>query len=196
MSPTVSQTRIRSGNMDVTAQNPCAKSRTGSTPLCKIPVHGNNLSLKPRDTLRVYFENVNGFPNKSFDYNSCKVKKLRHLWSKLETDVVSLVETQINPSLLHQKDSLHHALFRHKPASSIHNNNSNELIGKRQQGGVMLAIRGQVSKHATGTGSDPTGLGRWNYIDLTNGDKKVRIISAYQSVKSVSTLGTVHSQRK
>ena len=58
-----------------------------------------------------------------------------------------------------------------------------------------MAIRGQVSKHTTETGSDPTGLGRWNYIDLSNGDRRVRIISAYQSVKSVSTLGTVHSQR-
>ena len=115
------------------------------------------------------------------------------MWSKLETDVVSLAETQINPSLLTHKDSLHYALFRHQPASSIHNNNSNELIGKRQQGGIMMAIRGEVSKHATVTGADPTGLGRWNYIDLVNDSNKVRIVSAYQSVKSVSNLGTVYS---
>ena len=101
MSPTVSQTRIGSGNMNVTAQNPCTKSRAGSTPLYKIPVHGNHLSLKSSDALRAHFENVNGFPTQSSGYNSDKVKKLRHLWSKLETDVVSLVETQINPSLLH-----------------------------------------------------------------------------------------------
>ena len=156
-------------------------------------MYGNNLSLKPSNTLRAYFENVNGFPYGSTGYNSHKVKKLRHLWSKLDTDVVSLVETQINPSLLRNKDSLHRALFRHQPASSIHTNDSNELISKRQQGGVMMAIRGQVSKCTTETGSDPTGLGKWNYVDLSNGDRRVRIISAYQSVKSVSTLGTVHS---
>ena len=146
MSPTVSQTRIRSGNIDVTAQNPCTKSRAGSTPLCKIPIHGNLLSLKPKDTLRLYFENVNGLPTNNSGCKSDKVKKLRHLWSKLETDVVSLAETQIKPSLLTHEDSLHYALFRHQPASSIHNNNSKELIGKRQQGGIMMAIRGAVSK--------------------------------------------------
>ena len=94
-------------------------------------MHGNQLSLKPRDTLRLYFENVKGLPTNNSGCKSDKVKKLRHLWSKLEIDVVSLVETQINPSLLTHKDSLHYALFRHQPASSIHNNNSNELIGKR-----------------------------------------------------------------
>ena len=119
-----------------------------------------------------------------------------HLWSNLETDVVSLSETQINPSLLNHKDYHHYALFRHQPASSIHNNNSNELIGKRQQGGIMMAMRGEVSKHATVTGADPTGLGRWNYIDLENYSNKIRIISAYKSVKSVSTLGTACSQRR
>ena len=164
--------------------------------MCKIPIHGNLLSLKPRDTLRLYFENVNGLPTNNSGCKSDKVKKLRHLWSKLETDVASLAETQINSSLLTHKDSLHCALFRHQPASSIHNNNSNELIGKRQQGGIMMAIRGEVAKHATVTGADPTGLGRWNYIDLVNDGNKVRNISACQSVKSISTLGTACSQRR
>ena len=77
MSPAVSQTRIRSENIDVTAQNPCAKSRARSTPLCKIPVHGNHLSHKSSDTLRLYFENVNGFPTQSSGYNSDKVKKIK-----------------------------------------------------------------------------------------------------------------------
>ena len=58
----------------------------------------------------------------------------------------------------------------------------------------MMEIRGQVPTHTTETGSDPTGLDRWNHIGLSNGDKKIRIISAHQSVKSVLTLGTVCSQ--
>ena len=82
------------------------------------------------------------------------------MWSELETDVVSLSETQINPSLLAHKDSLHYDMFRHQPASSIHSNNSNELIGKRQHGGIMISIRGKVVKYATVTGADSTGLGR------------------------------------
>ena len=42
----------------------------------------------------------------------------------------------------------------------------------------MIAIIGEVSKHATTIGSDPTGLGRWNYVDLVNRGNKVRLISA------------------
>ena len=132
MLPAVSQTWIWSGEIDVAVQNPYAKSRAGSTPLSKIPAHDNKLSLKPSNTFRTYFKNVNGFPTRSAGFNSHKVMKLRHLRLKLDIDAVSLVETQINPSLLHNKDSLYRALFRHQPASSIHNNNSNDLISKRQ----------------------------------------------------------------
>ena len=60
----------------------------------------------------------------------------------------------------------------------------------------MLAVRGEVSKHTTGTGADPTGLGRWNYVDVLNKSNKVRFVSACQCVKSKSTLGTVHLQRR
>ena len=60
----------------------------------------------------------------------------------------------------------------------------------------MLAVRGEVPKHATATGVDPTGVGRWNYVDLVNRGNKVRFISAHQCVKSKSTLGTVCLQRR
>ena len=93
MSPTVSQMRIRSENIDVTAQNPCTKSRAGSMPLCKIEIHGNQLSLKPDDILRLYFENVNDIPTSKTGCKSDKVKKLRHLRSKLEVDLIYLAET-------------------------------------------------------------------------------------------------------
>ena len=56
--------------MDAAAQNPGVKSRAGSTPSCKIPVHGNNLSLKPSGTLRAYFENANGLPHRGTSCNS------------------------------------------------------------------------------------------------------------------------------
>ena len=55
----------------------------------------------------------------------------------------------------------------------------------------MLAVRGEVSKHVTTTGSDPTGLGRWNYDDVVNNGNEVRFASLCQCVKSKSALGTV-----
>ena len=109
---------------------------------------------------------------------------------------MSLAETQINPSLLSHKDSMHTTLFLYQPTTSILSSNSNELIGKRQQGGSMSAVRGDASKCATVAGADPTGLGRWNYTNLVNDSNKVRIMSACQRVKPKSTLGTAHLQRR
>ena len=82
------------------------------------------------------------------------------MWSKLETDVMSLAETQTNPSMLPRKDSLHTDQFHHQPATSTLSNDSNKWTGRRQQGGSMLAVRAEMSKHETATGVDPTGLGR------------------------------------
>ena len=70
------------------------------------------------------------------------------------------------------------------------------MIGRRQHGGSMLDVRGEVSKHATATGADPTGLDRWNYVDLFHRDNKVRFKSAHQCVKSKTTLGSSYLQRR
>ena len=70
-------------------------------------------------------------------------------------------------------------------------NNKNELIVSRQQGGVMEAFIDELAKYIYSTGEDPAGLGRWNYVDVSNGAHKYRIISAYQSVRLTDTLGTV-----
>ena len=69
-------------------------------------------------------------------------------------------------------------------------NNSNELTRRRQQGSSMLVVRGEVSKHATAAGADPTGLGRWNCVDVVNKSNEVRFMSACHCVKSRPTLGT------
>ena len=40
--------------------------------------------------------------------------------------------------------------------------NSKELIAKHQQGGVLTALRGDINKIITGSGTDELGLGHWN----------------------------------
>ena len=36
----------------------------------------------------------------------------------------------------------------------------------------MAVVQVEVTKHATSAGTDTIGLGRWNYIDAVDGDKK------------------------
>ena len=63
--------------------------------------------------------------------------------------------------------------------------NSKELIAKHQQGGVLTALRGDINKVITGSGADNLGLGCWNWIQLQYNNKKIRIITTYQCVKSI-----------
>ena len=86
-------------------------------------------------------------------------------------NLISLVETQINPSTRSCKDSLYVAIFRNEPSTQILINNVNELIGRRQQGGVMTLAKGDFTKCITSTGSDPICLGRWDCIEIVNGNK-------------------------
>ena len=40
--------------------------------------------------------------------------------------------------------------------------NRHELIGKHQQDGILIALRGENVKLITSTGTDSLSLGRWN----------------------------------
>ena len=91
-----------------------------------------------------------------------KCKRLRHITSRLQTDVVCLAETRINPVLVPHAFLLRDKLFRGKESMSILTNNKQEHLGIRQQGGVFTGVIGPVSSMVISAGSNPTGLGRWN----------------------------------
>ena len=84
---------------------------------------------------------MNGLPASKSGCHSDKVNVIRHAWSKLNAYFISLLETQINPSLITNKDSLHATMFKKQPATLILRNNENELIGRRQKSGVMVVVK-------------------------------------------------------
>ena len=151
MSPTISRMWIRSDNGENTGHNPCAKSRAVSTSICKIKCIAIKLLCKPNDTIRLYFENANGLPTSKSGCHSEKVSHLRQIWSKLNVDFTPLVKTQINPSLIPNKESSHATVFQNYADTSILSNNTNELIGRRQQGIVMTIVKRDIVKCATST---------------------------------------------
>ena len=73
--------------------------------------------------------------------------------------------------------------------------NRNELIAPCQQGRVLMAVRGECVKLLTCSGSDESGLGHWNWVQTQNQDRKIRVISAYQAVKSRQTQNTMYNQQ-
>ena len=90
----------------VLAQSLCAKLKTLS------------IKLHPNQMMRLGFilKKFNGLPTSKPGCHSDKVSELIHVWSKLNADFTSLVETQINPSLLPNKDSLHATMFLNQRA--------------------------------------------------------------------------------
>ena len=109
---------------------------------------------------------------------------MRYLWKYLKIDVISLIETQINNNLLDSTQNVYENLFRSELQASLFSYNKNEIINKRQQGGILTSIYRDTSKLVAGIGSDPLGLGKWNWIDLEYNNIKTRFITSYQYVQS------------
>ena len=109
--------------------------------MCKTESYGKNISFKPKDTIILYFENVNSLPKTKSSFHSDKIISLKHVWPKLNVDLITLVETHVNPSLIPSKDYIHSTIFRNYPATSILSNNVNEVIGRRKKGRVMAEVK-------------------------------------------------------
>ena len=71
--------------------------------------------------------------------------------------------------------------------------NKRELIRARQQGGVLTLVCWDFTKFITEAECDSSGLGRWNWVKITNGRKNTLIILAYQYVKSKQTTNTIYN---
>ena len=157
----------------------------------------SKLSHKQDDMFCLLFENVNGLPpDMGYCNTSWKYKRLKNLTSRLQVDAMCLAETQINPALVPYAFSIRDKIFQQKESVSILTNNKQEHLGMRQQGGVFTGIIGPASGVAIASGSDHTGLGRWNWIQLKGQSSSTFIITAYQCVESRTTVGTVFMQRE
>ena len=197
MSAYNSQMRTRSERQQNTAQSSCAYKRSAVSKFNDIKTHGNKLTLKEENTCRLFFENVNGLPpDMGYCNSSWKYNRLRNLISRLQVDAICLAETQINPALVLHTFSMRDRIFQQKESVSILTNNKQEHLGMRQQGGVFTGVTGLLSGVAIASGSDCTGLGRWNWIQLKGHSLSTYIITAYQCVESRTTVGTVFMQRE
>ena len=197
MSRNEPQMRTRSEVERNTAQSSCTYKRSAVSKFNNIKTYGSKLALKEENTFRLFFENVNGLPpDMGYCNSSWKYNRLRNLTSRLQVDAVCLAETQINPALVPHTFSMRNKIFCQKESVSILTNNKQENLGMRQQGGVFTGIMGLMSGVAVASGSDHTGLGRWNWIQLKGHSSSTYIITAYQCVESRQTVGTVFMQRE
>ena len=69
---------------------------------------------------------------------------MRQIIRRLDIDSVAIAKTKINPSLLFNINFVQNNLFRAEYHVDPMANNSNELLGRRQQGGVMFYVRNDL----------------------------------------------------
>ena len=55
---------------------------------------------------------------------------------------------------------------------------------------------GNLATLASATGSDPTGLGRWNWMQFEGNNFLTLVLAACKSIRSTTTVGTVCLKQK
>ena len=115
--------------MQKTVQSSCIKSCAISNKFNNIKTYGSKLTLKQDNSFRLLFENVNGLPsNIGYCSSSWKYKRLWHLISRFQADVVCLAETQINSALTLCTFSIRDKIFKDKESISILSQNKQEYL--------------------------------------------------------------------
>ena len=148
---------------------------------------GDTLTTKQSNTLRVYFQNVNGLqPAPTWD----KWKEVLSELFRNEVDVAGLVETNINWTLLCSSQAS--ALIRKQFGNgTMFNAASDEpTLSTYKQGGASLLLTGNIIGAIDHGSSDQRGLGRWSYCIIHGRNNiKVVIITAYRICQDTLTTG-------
>ncbi len=113
-----------------------------------------------------------------YDPRSTKLRKLLSLHNKYQTDGACIVEhgTNFLMALVGQRPEDIFAAFRGSRVSAAHN--IHEQHSRYQQGGTLTAAFTCLSGYVKATGVDPTGLGRWSWVQVGSGQHRTLIVTA------------------
>lgn len=135
---------------------------------------------KPSGWVRLMFENWNSL---GIHTHSWKMDRLNHLVRSLQVDIVAGCESQCDWSLVPPAQHFLNLLSPGVTKTGIAANNINERISRDQVGGTAVAAIGRLSDIVSDTGCDPTGLGRWSWIQLGHAERITKIVSGYLPCK-------------
>ena len=148
-----------------------------------VPVHGDKLTGKPEDCIRLYFENVDGFviPSNQIKKNKINNKQtyLRQLLLRLDADVFGGVETRQHFDLLPKVQSLERQLDLREGSRCQTSHNIHERFGLCQQGGTCITTNELTGSYVVEQGNDQEGLGRWSWMKFSGKGVTTRIVVAY-----------------
>ena len=76
------------------------------------------------------------------------------------------------------------AAIRGSRVSAAHN--IHEQHSRYQQGETLITAFTRLSGYVAATGMDPTGLGRWSWVQVGSGEHRTRIVTAYQPCQGLT----------
>jgi endonuclease/exonuclease/phosphatase family metal-dependent hydrolase len=153
---------------------------------------GDNLNKKQSSTIRIGFNNINGFKS---EINNVNNHDIRSFISKYEFDIFGMSEVN-----LHWKNCCHHWTectrgWFHRLHTSVAYFKAFPTRASFQVGGVMQFIMGSTTSRVSKAGKDV--LGRWAWHTLRGkNNRQLRVISAYRPVRNESNAGSVWNQQQ
>ena len=156
---------------------------------------GDYQGIVQEGEVRLLFANIYGIPSTA---DHPKNSMVREAITKSGASITGFAETNIHWNKIQGKNRWEERSFGWwEDIRSVTSNNSLENPNKYYQpGGTMMITRGRTKFRITGSGVDPSKMGRWSW-QLFSGKKGIstRVITAYRPCKS-NGLTSTYMQHK
>jgi hypothetical protein len=143
--------------------------------------YGHAPQEKPSNSIRIVMENFNSLCVTS---GNKKITTINNLCHNFKFDVLCGCKTQIDWRIVPRSRWFDKLFGVGTKTRSIVAHNINERMLINQYGGCAIMAMNSISAEVQNTGVDSTGLGRWCWIRLGSGQRKTRIVMAYQPSNS------------
>jgi hypothetical protein len=158
---------------------------------------GDDQQQKRPNTLRVGFHNIYNLPE---DRRTSKSRQLVDYIVQKSYDCFLMVEPGLNWKKVGNNDRWYERIWgKLKTSRSIFAHNVTELPITKvlQPGGVGMITTEEVTHRVIATGKDPTGLGRWCWMQLQGRNGiRIRLISVYRPCETPGATTTFQQQNR
>jgi hypothetical protein len=128
------------------------------------------------------FHNINGMKDDS------NWTQINIVMSDLNITCFGLVEinTTLRGSAFHKWNDITRRTFKH--SKCCFSESDITLENNYKPGGTLTTIVGKWQARISEKGSDPSGLGRWNYMKLSSNKQNLVVITAYRPCKTTGPM--------
>ena len=122
---------------------------------------GDECSSKSKDSIRIMFQNVNGF---GYNSNSIKSISIRNLMFDKSVDIMAMAELNLNWGKMKRKSTLPQVArkwFRNSKTVVAYNQHERRKKKVHQPGGTAVVAKGEMALRTHRAHYDDKRLGRW-----------------------------------